>query len=155
MASRLLEDLHPAIASKVAAALASCHAAGLDVLVTCTWRSGIEQNDLYAQGRTRPGSIVTWAKAGESAHNFMVGGKPASLGVDIVPVRYGKPIWGLKGNGIDNDPTDDNKDDLELWQRVRSHFEAQGLKSASRWEGGKAEWPHFESPDTKQIMGRV
>lgn len=36
-----------------------CAAAGLDVLVTCTVRDGEYQAYLYAQGRTRPGGIVT------------------------------------------------------------------------------------------------
>lgn len=35
-----------------------------------TLRSYGEQNELYAQGRTKPGKIVTKAKGGESAHNF-------------------------------------------------------------------------------------
>jgi peptidoglycan L-alanyl-D-glutamate endopeptidase CwlK len=37
--------------------------------LTCTHRPAEEQTTLYAQGRTAPGPIVTWAKAGESKHN--------------------------------------------------------------------------------------
>jgi peptidoglycan L-alanyl-D-glutamate endopeptidase CwlK len=37
--------------------------------ITCTFRSGEEQNKLYALGRTEKGKIVTNAKAGQSAHN--------------------------------------------------------------------------------------
>lgn len=37
--------------------------------LTCTYRSGDEQNALYAQGRTKPGAKVTNAKAGQSPHN--------------------------------------------------------------------------------------
>lgn len=40
-------------------------------ILTCTHRSNEEQNDLYAQGRTKPGKIVTNAKAGQSPHNFL------------------------------------------------------------------------------------
>lgn len=39
--------------------------------LTCTYRSRVEQNELYEQGRTKPGNIVTNAKAGQSAHNFL------------------------------------------------------------------------------------
>ena len=35
-----------------------------------TYRSFDEQNHLYAQGRTKPGKIVTYAKGGQSYHNF-------------------------------------------------------------------------------------
>jgi peptidoglycan L-alanyl-D-glutamate endopeptidase CwlK len=38
-------------------------------ILTCTHRSNAEQNALYAQGRTRPGKIVTNAKGGQSNHN--------------------------------------------------------------------------------------
>lgn len=34
------------------------------------YRSNEEQDALYAQGRTTPGNIVTWARGGESPHNF-------------------------------------------------------------------------------------
>lgn len=36
------------------------------------YRSVTEQNDLFAQGRTKPGNIVTKARGGESYHNFAV-----------------------------------------------------------------------------------
>jgi peptidoglycan L-alanyl-D-glutamate endopeptidase CwlK len=38
--------------------------------LTCTHRSNQEQEALYAQGRSTPGSIVTWAQPGQSPHNF-------------------------------------------------------------------------------------
>ena len=42
-----------------------------------TLRTIKEQNDLYAQGRTKPGKIVTNAKGGQSYHNY-------GLAIDIV-----------------------------------------------------------------------
>lgn len=39
-----------------------CKAAGLNVLITETYRSQERQNYLYEQGRTRPGNKVTWTK---------------------------------------------------------------------------------------------
>jgi peptidoglycan L-alanyl-D-glutamate endopeptidase CwlK len=38
--------------------------------VICGNRTYEEQDDLYAQGRSKPGSIVTKAKGGQSMHNF-------------------------------------------------------------------------------------
>lgn len=43
---------------------------GKPIKVTSEYRSFEEQNELYAQGRTKPGNIVTNAKGGESWHNW-------------------------------------------------------------------------------------
>ncbi|TXH19809.1 MAG: peptidase M15 [Hyphomicrobiaceae bacterium] len=121
---------------------------GITVLLTCTYRSDEEQAKLYAQGRTTPGKIVTNAKPGKSKHNNTApDGTPAAEAFDIVPVRNGKLIWGTSGNGIDDDDSDDHKDDLEVWQRIGEHGVAVGLK----WYGtpGSAfrEYPHFQNPN--------
>ena len=42
--------------------MAECKKAGLNVLITETYRSQARQNYLYEQGRTRAGNIVTWTK---------------------------------------------------------------------------------------------
>ncbi len=42
--------------------LAECKSAGLNVKITETYRSQARQNELYAQGRTTSGNIVTWTK---------------------------------------------------------------------------------------------
>jgi hypothetical protein len=94
--------------------------------------------------------MVTNAQAGQCAHNYVLNGLPAALAVDVVPMRHGKPVWGLSGNGIDENPADDETDDLELWQRVRKCGEDAGLVSASRWPTFK-EWPHLEHPNYKAI----
>lgn len=43
---------------------------GWKLFITDGFRSFQEQNELYAQGRTKPGKIVTNAKGGQSAHNY-------------------------------------------------------------------------------------
>lgn len=43
----------------------------VDFAVTTGHRTGVEQDRLYALGRTMPGSIVTYKQAGESVHNIM------------------------------------------------------------------------------------
>lgn len=43
---------------------------GINARVICGTRTYAEQNELYAQGRTKPGKIVTKAKGGYSWHNF-------------------------------------------------------------------------------------
>ncbi len=124
---------------------------GLDYILTCTYRSNKEQDELYAQGRTKPGRIVTRAKGGESSHNFTVDSRPASLAFDIVPLRYGKPVWGATGNGIDSDPTDDDKDDLELWQRFGQIGNDCGLDWFGAPDASFREMPHFQLRNAKQI----
>ncbi len=97
--SRSVDDLHPVVAAKCRLFLAKCSAAGIDVLVTSTYRDHASQDALYAQGRTAPGKKVTNAKGGESFHNWRVA-------FDVVPMRAGKPVWGTKG------------EDAELWRKI-------------------------------------
>lgn len=150
MSSRKLTDLHPQMQPMVTRFLANARAAGIDLLVTCTYRSNEEQAALHAIGRTKPGRIVTNAKPGRSTHNNTLNGKPAALAVDVVPLRDGKPVWGMSGDGIDNDPSDDLRDDLELWQRVGKLGEKAGLEWAGRWTRFR-EFPHFQHPKAREL----
>lgn len=57
--SRDIEKLRPDVAANCRVFLDLCKAEGLPVLVTQTVRDAEYQASLYAQGRTKPGSIVT------------------------------------------------------------------------------------------------
>lgn len=109
---------------------------GIDVLTTSTLRDNEAQDSLYAQGRTKPGKIVTNVKGGGSMHNYRIA-------FDVVPTRNGVPIWGTKGNGIDENPSDDATDDLEAWERVAAHGRAAGLEWGGDWDSFK-DRPHFQ-----------
>lgn len=136
--SRNIDDLHPKVARMCYDLVRLSSAHGIDLIITSTYRDAESQNALYAQGRTKPGRIVTWAKGGQSFHNYR-------MAMDVVPTRNGKlPVWGTTGNGIDNDPTDDDTDDLELWQRVGQLGKSVGLEWAGDWPKGKREFPHFQ-----------
>lgn len=104
--------------------LACARAAGLDLLVTCTYRSLDEQAALYAQGRTAPGRIVTRAQPGQSAHNY-------GLAIDVVPMRNGKPVWSV------DDP---------VWPRVGEYGEKAGLQWLGAPGSSFPEYPHFQHP---------
>lgn len=140
--SRSLDDLLPPVRARFVTFLELCATDpwfiknGIGVLVTSTERDGEAQDALYAQGRTKPGKIVTNARAGYSWHNH-------KCAADVVPLRNGVPIWGTKGDGLDADPTDDQVDDLEVWERVAEHGEAVGLEWAGRWTSFK-EYAHFQ-----------
>ena len=54
-------------------------------VVTAGRRTLKEQKDLYAQGRTVPGKVVTKAQPGYSAHNY-------GLAADLAPLKEGSSI---------------------------------------------------------------
>lgn len=62
--------LYPPFLAKLQAVVDDLHASGLDYWVVSGFRPYDEQTELYAQGRTKPGRVVTQARAGESSHNF-------------------------------------------------------------------------------------
>jgi len=119
--SRDIKELLPPVRTRVEAFLAAAKAAGIDLIVTSTYRDAASQEALYAQGRTKPGRIVTNAKAGQSWHNWR-------CAVDVVPVRNGKPVWDAK------DP---------IWQTVGQLGKQAGLEWAGDWKRFK-EFPHFQ-----------
>lgn len=133
MASRDLKDLHPHVRLLALDFIEQCRKENIDVLIYCTYRSNQEQDDLYAQGRTKPGKIVTYARGGQSRHNHTLKDRPASLAFDCVPLRGGKPVWGRT-----------LPEDLKLWQKVGKIGKSVGLKWAGDWTRFK-EFPHFES----------
>lgn len=72
MPSRKLEDLHPTLVEAFNYAKEEFTKKNPSFpipIITCTYRNDKEQDELFAQGRTKPGKIVTKAKAGQSPHN--------------------------------------------------------------------------------------
>jgi peptidoglycan LD-endopeptidase CwlK len=61
-------------------------AIGIDIIFTSTLRTKVEQDNLYARGRTEPGKIVTNARGGESLHNY-------GVAFDVCPIIHGKAVW--------------------------------------------------------------
>ena len=131
--SRDLSELLPVVRAKAEAFIANAAAAGIELLVTCTYRSPEEQAAIYAQGRTQPGAIVTSARPGDSFHNYRVA-------FDVVPLRGGKPVWGTAGA------------DGELWRRVGALGEAAGLEWSGRWAGKLRETAHFQYTGGKKLQ---
>lgn len=69
MPSKSLDDLYPQTRKKFDSLLVACSGRGIQLRITCTYRSNAEQAELYAKGRTKPGTIVTKARPGSSFHN--------------------------------------------------------------------------------------
>ena len=59
MPSRDIENLHPAVRRGAVEFLKRCAAQGLNAFITQTFRTVEYQQSLFAQGRTKPGNIVT------------------------------------------------------------------------------------------------
>lgn len=95
---RYLANLHPSVRKQMKAFLEEAAAAGLDPRVQEAFRTKERQNELYAQGRSKPGAIVTKARGGQSIHNY-------GAAADIVPGSLlsqknwapESPLWGQLG----------------------------------------------------------
>lgn len=109
--SRDLKDLLPVVAAKCDAFIAECKRQGIDVIITSTLRDNESQDALYAQGRTKPGVIVTNAKGGQSIHNY-------ACAFDFVPIVNGKAQW----------------NDINLFNKCGAIAESVGLEWAGRWK---------------------
>ena len=125
--SRSLSDLLPQAQVRAEKMIEVCKAAGIDLLITSTYRDNESQDALYAQGRTKPGKIVTKAKGGESFHNYR-------CAFDVVPLVNGKPIW----------------DDEELWTKIGRMGKQVGLEWAGDWVSFK-ETAHFQYTGGKTL----
>lgn len=99
--------------------------AGVHPIITQTLRTFKESDVLYAQGRTTPGNIVSYAKGGESYHNY-------GLGIDFGLVIGGKLVW----------PKNPAKD--ANWMLVVNTFKKYGFEAGIDWKGKKNDPPHFQ-----------
>jgi peptidoglycan LD-endopeptidase CwlK len=83
MADANLDDLHTDLKPLAIQWLGECLKNGLNVRIIQTWRDPLYQDKLFAQGRTNPGSIVTYLTGAQSLHCFTMGGEPASKAFDF------------------------------------------------------------------------
>jgi peptidoglycan L-alanyl-D-glutamate endopeptidase CwlK len=141
MASRDLNELSGPARAKAEAMLNACKAAGVDVLVTCTYRSDAEQAALYIQGRAplavvndlrakvglsaiaeeENGRKVTNARPGQSFH-------ARRMAIDVAPIIAGKPVW---------------NPEHPVWQTVGKIGRSCGLEWGGDWTHFR-EYPHFQ-----------
>lgn len=94
---------------------------GIDLAITAGHRSKEEQARLYAQGRTTPGDIITYAKPGQSRHE-------SGRAIDVVPLKDGKPDW--------RSPH---------WSRLGALGHQLGLEWGGTWKK-LTDRPHFQLP---------
>ena len=121
--SRLV-GIYPVLADKIRAMAAQLESEGTVIRVTQALRTAEQQNELYAQGRTVPGNIVTNCRGGFSYHNF-------GLAVDCVPSLPGNtyiPDWNA------SHPT---------WKRMEEIGQSLGLTVGANWRTFP-DAPHFQ-----------
>ena len=130
--SRDIKDLDPRMVPLCKKFIADCKSAGIDIIITSTYRDYESQRALYAQGRTTPGKIVTNAKPGQSFHNFRVA-------FDFCPIVNGKAQF----------------NDLATFKRCGAIAECIGLEWAGRWKTFK-EYGHCQLPgqDLKVLQNK-
>jgi peptidoglycan LD-endopeptidase CwlK len=131
--SRSIDDLLPPVAERCRKMLELCELNKIDLLITSTYRDFESQDRLYQQGRLLPGQIVTYAKAGDSWHNWR-------RAFDVVPLRNGKPVWGTRGL------------DRELWMKVGEIGEFVGLEWGGSWDR-HPDLPHFQDKMGRTLYG--
>jgi peptidoglycan LD-endopeptidase CwlK len=90
-----------------------------------------EQNALYAQGRTKPGQVVTHARGGSTVHN-------TGLAFDIGVFREDKFIQ-------DSDP---------IYDTIGELGRSLGLIWGGDWQTFP-DRPHFETPDAKDALKQL
>jgi peptidoglycan LD-endopeptidase CwlK len=119
MASRNPKDLCEAMKNLYERFQYCMESAGIDFILTSTLRTQEEQDALYAQGRTKPGQIVTWTK--NSKH---VDGKA----FDIVITENGKCDWNITN---------------PKWTQAGKIGQIVGLVWGGSW-AKQRDFPHFE-----------
>lgn len=100
---------------------------GIHVKIICGTRTYEEQDDLYAQGRSKDGEIVTRARGGQSLHNF---GTAFDVGI------FSKD--GKKYYGESND-----------YKTVGQIGESLGLEWGGNWEF--EDQPHFQYTEGRSL----
>ncbi|GAB3930048.1 peptidoglycan-binding protein [Mucilaginibacter myungsuensis] len=86
-----IRHLHPTVRAAVVKTYVQLQAEGIPFKVFEAFRHPERQSELYAQGRTKPGSIVTYAKPWSSYHQY-------GLAVDLVLMLDGEWSWNTSGS---------------------------------------------------------
>lgn len=112
------KDLKPRVKRQANKIVEDMRLLGHPVRITEGYRSMERQAQLYAQGRTAPGPVVTNAKPGDSFHNY-------GVAVDFTFVEYGYNA------------------SLALWETLGNVGKKHGFVWGGDWSGF-VDRPHFE-----------
>ncbi|ANU12106.1 M15 family metallopeptidase [Planococcus antarcticus] len=125
----LPSGLHPIVEEKSDLLVAQAAEIGIDILITDGYRSPEEQDRLHNQGRSAPGTVVTYAEAGESYHNY-------GLAIDYaLRLDDGSVVWDITRDDNDNGESD--------WFEVAAIGKKLGFDWGGDWQRFK-DYPHLE-----------
>lgn len=137
--SRKIEDLVPAMQEKARVFAGRMAEIGIPFMFTRTRCTKDEQTGLYAQGRTKPGLIVTWTL--KSRH---IDGEA----FDIAILNDGKPDW--------RDKVSVNENDVPDYLEAGQIGESIGLEWGGRFKNNKGkprpDAAHFQLPKGGMIV---
>lgn len=122
---RDVTQLHPLLQQKLKQLKSECEKAGLKIGISECLRSAREQDDLYAQGRTKPGRIVTNAKGSNYSSMHQ---------------------WGVAFDFYRNDGKGAYNNSGKFFERVGAIGKKLGLEWGGDWKSIK-DMPHFQLPD--------
>lgn len=115
---RDLAELLPAAQTACRLLFQECYKAGIvDIFITETYRSQARQNYLYAQGRSRPGQIVTWTL--NSNHSGRL-----AWDIAVAPPK--------------------NLYDITTLSKVGAIAKKIGIEWGGYWPANRYDAPHFE-----------
>ncbi|WP_052342754.1 M15 family metallopeptidase [Bacillus sp. EB01] len=121
--------LHPEVKQKADTLVSRAAEKGITIQIYEGFRSNQEQEELYAQGRTEKGNIVTHARAGESYHNF-------GLAVDFALLtKDERLIWDMEYDMNGNGRSD--------WNEVVAIAKELGFEWGGDWPNFK-DYPHLQ-----------
>ncbi|EAG1247622.1 M15 family metallopeptidase [Listeria monocytogenes] len=121
-----VSGMNKSVADKTRNVIKKMAKKGIYLCVAQGYRSSAEQNALYAQGRTKPGAVVTNAKGGQSNHNY-------GVAVDLC-------LYTSDGKNVIWEST------TSRWKTVVSAMKAEGFDWGGDWKSFK-DYPHFELYD--------
>lgn len=122
-------ELHPEVEKNKNILLEQAADINIDVVITNETRSMDEQNELYAQGRSASGDIVTNARGGESYHNY-------GLAIDYaLRQENGEITWNTQYDGNNNGKSD--------WLEVADLAKDLGFQWGGDWESFP-DYPHLQ-----------
>jgi hypothetical protein len=114
-----LASLKPKVRRLAEALLHTCADAGIEIEVVRGHRTPKQQDEYYAQGRTKPGEIITMVQGGHSFHNY-------GVAFDIRPLHF-----------------KDEEDKADIRRKVGPIGESLGLEWGGRWKDFE-DLPHFQ-----------
>lgn len=130
---RDISRLHPVLQQKIEELKAECNRKGLKIGIGECLRTVEEQDALYAQGRTKKGSIVTNAKG--SSYSSM-------------------HQWGVAFDFYRNDGKGAYADSDGFFTKVGKIGQSLGLEWGGSWKN-PVDKPHFQLPDWGSTASRL